>query len=262
MSKEFTPISIDDFAAFPAEDFVWAEVQATSPSTGYGYQYRFHTHGTGRDDSPPRVRIDTEERAVFLQKGTEADAEEALVELAHQTRELTGGTFSLHPFYGVVYGTKTNPVAKGFLVDLPRLDEKLSLDIDLTDDGYAFDEESTREALAIGTTVVIPGPMSSRWFAYMDAHKSNPNQRSRDQAVSSGLEKRWDKEFKLFNGKKSRFWRRNSVVPAMELTPASAVRVIEGLGELSLLEAPLVTHLYTRQEAEALEASFREDGIS
>ena len=100
MSKEFTPISIDDFAAFPAEDFVWAEVQATSPSTGYGYQYRFHTHGTG-------------------------------------------------------------------------------------------------------------------------------------------------------NGKN-----------AMELTPASAVRVIEGLGELSLLEAPLVTHLYTRQEAEALEASFREDGIS
>jgi hypothetical protein len=258
MSREFTPITIEELAALPAEDFIWAEVHAANPSTGYEYSYRFHTHATGREDSPARVGISTEAREAFLQKGTESEAEEALVEIGHQTRKITGGVFDIHPFYGAVYGTKTNPVAPGFLVNLARLDESLSLGIDLSDEGYKFDEESTREAIAIGTTITIPGPMANRWMSYQHAPKSNPNQSSKDQAVANDLGERWDEEFRRFNGRKPIFWRK-VMRPAIDLTPVSASQVIEGLGELSLLTDASVTWLYTRQEAEELEASFRRD---
>ena len=258
MIREFSPITVAELAALPAEDFIWAEVQATNPSTGYDYSYRFHTHATSQQSSPARVAIRTENREAFLQKGTEVEAEEALVELGQQTRKLTGGFFDIHPFYGAVYGTQNNPVAPSFLAGLARLDENLSLGIDLSDEGYVFDDRFTREAVAIGTTIAFPGPMADRWMAYQEAFKANPNQSSRDQAVANDLGERWDKEFLLFNGHKPRFWQKG-VRPAIELTPVSASQVIEGLGELSLLTDASVTWLYTRQDAETLEASFRHD---
>ena len=256
MSRFTESMTLEQFEQLPAEDFRYAEAEATSPSTDYDYRYRF---SAAKDKRLPSMGITTEHREEFLKKGTEQDAQDALVTLAHQTRELTGGVFDIHPFYGAVYGTKINPVAPGFLVDLARPDEGLSVGIDLSDEGYAFDEESTREAVSIGTTVVFPSANARRLMDYMDTPKPNPNQQSRDQAVANKLGDRWDEEFTRFNGKRPRPWKKN-VLPAIELTPASAVELMRKLGDKALLTEIVVTWLYTRQDEEKLHSELRTTG--
>lgn len=246
-------MSLEQFEELPSEDFMYAHASATSPSIGYDYSYRFNA---AEESRPARVGINTEERKDFLQKGTEQDAQDALIELAHQTRELTGGVFNIHPFYGAVYGTKIEPVSPDFLVDLDMPDEGLHMGIDLSDQGYDFDDESTRVAVAIGTTVVMPSPKAARLLEYMKAPKANPNQENRDQAVANHLGDRWDAEFERFNGKKPRPWRKG-VRSAIELTPVSAVKFMRELGDKALLTEIAVTWLYTRQDEQRSEAQLR-----
>ncbi len=196
----------------------YVRIEAKNASTGYTYDFGF----ISEHPSGPFIRITTETRESFLTKGTEEQAQDALIELVHQTRRKSGGSLSIHPFYGAVWGTKLTPVAPGFCTDIVSLQDNLASIIYLTNAGEEYDQQLTNEALEIGTVVAIPGPMSERYLRYIQAAKANPNQADRDIAVTNGLGQRWDDEFKKLN-------RPEDDQPAMALTPNNIVRLMRDL---------------------------------
>lgn len=222
---------------------VWAE--GVSPETGHEYDYVFvFDHPKGQ-----YIKIDSEERQEFLKKGTEEEAQVALIGVAHATRRLSGGAFDIHPFYGAVWGTKLETVAPDFLTDLARPDEDLTMFVNLTDAGNKFDDASTREAMAIGTTVACPSAADSRMLRYMEAPKANPNQCNRDQAVINNLGDRWDAEFAKFN-KAARFGK-GRIPKAMEMNPQNIANLLRGLGSRGVLTEIDVTAVHTQSELDA-----------
>lgn len=236
-------ISFDQLRDVSPTEFYAVDLNGVNPATGYEYEICFF-----RADEPhePGIHVSTEKRVSFLGKGSEEQAEGALVDLSQRVRKLSGGIFRIHPFYGGVYGTKIDPVSPGFLVDLALMDEGLSTSIVLSDEGYGFDDKSTREALDIGLTVEVPGPKSQQLLAYLSTPKRNPNQRERDQAVGNDLGERWDAEFHRFNGPQRR-WLRRTVPQAMEVTPATVTSLVRNLGDQALFTEVTVGTLRTRE---------------
>lgn len=195
-------------------------IEGKNPSTGYTYDFSFiFEHPDG-----PYIKIDSERRGDFLAKGTEQQAQDALIELAQQIRQQSGGVFSIHPFHGAVWGTKLTPVAPGFLTDFKQLDEGLTMFVHLSDAGDRFDSRLTETALEIGTVVSIPSPQSDQLLTYMQTPKVNPNQTDRDQAIANGLGERWDAEF-------TRYHQAGDVPPAMSLDATNIVKLMRELEE-------------------------------
>lgn len=207
-------------------------IEGRDPVTGYTYNFGFiFDHPNG-----PYIKIDTEPRRAFLAKGSEQQAQDALVDLTQQTRKRSGGVLGVHPFYGAVWGTKLNTVAPDFLTDLEHLDEDLSMLIHLTDTKEEFDEKLTQESIEIGTVVAIPGHKSNRLLEYMRTPKSNPNQEDRDTAIANGLEERWDAEFKKYH-------KTGDVPPAMILNPDNIVRLMRKLeSEVGITDLAVVNY--------------------
>lgn len=240
--------SLQELAHTPSEDVfsVWAE--GVNPDTGYEYDYVFvFEHPKGQ-----YIKIDSEKRREFLEKGTEEEAQAALIGVAQATRKISGGAFDVHPFHGAVWGTRLTPVAPDFvLTDFEELDEDLTMFVNLTDAGNKFDDSSTREALEIGTTVVGPSPEADRFFRYMRAvtAAANPNQKHRDQAIQNGLGERWDAEFAKFN--RSRRFGRGRIPKAMEMSPANIAKVLSKLGQQGVLAEIDVTAVHHKSELEA-----------
>lgn len=198
----------------------FVRIEGGSVSTGYVYDFGFtfdHPHG-------PYIKIDTEHRSAYLTRGTEQQAQDALVVLAQQTRRRSGGSFDIHPFYGAVYGTKLTPVSPGFLTDSAGMDQGLSMIIYLTDAGDKFDGRLIRKALAIGTTVTILDP------------KANPNQSCRNQAIANGLSARWNDEFRRYN--------QDRVPTAMTLNPRNIVGLMQSVERDAGLTNLAVTRIH------------------
>lgn len=246
MSRSFVESTgLQELAHTPHTDIrsVWAE--GVSPTTGHEYDYVFvFEHPKGH-----YIKIDSEARQEFLKKGTEEEAQVALIGVAQATRRISGGAFDIHPFYGAVWGTKLETVAPDFLTDLARPDEDLTMIVNLTDAGSKFDDASTREAMAIGTTVVIPSAAGDRMLRYMQAPKANPNQRNRDQAITNGLGARWDAEFAKFNIS-ARFGK-NRIPKAMEMNPQNIANLLRRLGQSGVLTEIDVTAVHTQSELDA-----------
>lgn len=235
-------LGVEEINGVASEEFASVDFSGVNPTTGYEYVLRFNSPD---DSRPGGVHISTEARGDFLRKGTEEDAQSALVDLSHFVRPLTGGVFRIHPFYGAVYNTKLDTVAPGFgLCKYEQPEDSLSMSIVLSDEGYKFDRESTKEARAIGTTVVVPSPAANRMLAYMEKPKVNPNQESRDQAVTNDLGKRWDAEFRRFNGPKFRFLR-TVTKRAIEVTPYSITYMLKILQNQKLFADVVVDTLRT-----------------
>ena len=116
------------------------------------------------------------------------------------------------------------------------MEEGLSMIVYLTDAGDRFDDRLTREAVAIGTTVTIPGPKAGRLLEYMRAPKANPNQSDRDQAIANGLGARWDDEFRRYN--------QGRVPAAMTLNPRNIVGLMQGVGKDAGLTNLAVARIY------------------
>lgn len=154
-----------------------------------------------RDDGSPYIKIDTEQRGSFLQEGTEREAQDALVKFATKIRDLTGGFFDIHPFYGAVYGTRLTPVAPNFMTEIEGLDDRLSMIIYMSEE-KSFDSRLTKLSREIGTTVVFPSSQARMFKKYLEASATaNPNQQNRDQAIVNGLKKPWEEQFREFNRK-------------------------------------------------------------
>lgn len=168
----------------------------------------------------PYFRIGTEKRQEFLRKGSEMEAEDALTEMVFTIRSKTGGFFQIHPFYGAIYGTNSSPITD-FCQGEP--DDNLSTIIYLND-SRGFNDELTREAVALGTTIVLNQSNVRRLDHYQyRASKANPNQYNRDIAIMNGLKENWETEFYQFNphAKQNlldRIRRRTDIPPAMQPT--------------------------------------------
>lgn len=189
-------LTLDQLASLSSETPpLYIGVVGTQESTGYEYRFGFHfDHPKGQ-----YINISTEERRTFLTKGTEQQTQDALVALAQIVRQKSGGYFGIHPFYGLVWGTKLTPVAPGFLTDLESPDEDLSVFIYLTNAGDKFDKNLTREAMQIGTVIEVPGPKAERFLNYLRKPKANPNQEGRGTAIVNGLREKWDAEFRKYH---------------------------------------------------------------
>lgn len=212
-------ISLDQLRQISSEKIPpFVLIEGLNKETGYEYSFGFiaeHPNG-------PYIKIDTEPRRTFLEKGTEQEAQDALVDLAQQVRRKSGGVISIHPFYGAVWGTKLTPVAPGFLTDSEQPDENLTMFVYLRDSGYKFDDNLTRQALDIGAVVVIPGPKAADLLAYTKAAKANPNQSDRDIALVNKLGERWDAEFNKYN-------QPTGIPQAMKPTPGNIVKLMRQL---------------------------------
>ncbi len=193
-------------------------IEGRNSASGYTYGFGFIF------DHPvngPYIRIDTEQRQSFLSKGSEQQAQDALIALGQQTRQSSGGYFNVHPFQGAVWGTKLTPVAPGFLTDAAEPGGYLTMFIDLHDADDRFDNKWIRKALEIGTNATIPGSKSRKVIDYIQAPKPD-NQPGRNQAIENGLGGRWDKEFR-------RFHKGVDVPPAITLSPRSIIGLMRQL---------------------------------
>jgi len=176
-------------------------IEGRGPIRDYRYSFGFiFEHPNG-----PYIKIDSEPRRDFIAKGTEAEAQDALVAIAKATRLRSGGVFSVHPFFGAVWGTKLTPVSSGFLTESQGLGDDLTMFVYLTDHGDKFDGKLTQISSAVGTVVSFPSETPTEavrgalWLHYMGAPKTNPNQSDRDQAIANGLGEQWDQEFSRYN---------------------------------------------------------------
>ena len=193
----YTTLTQDELrkSNYPDSKFCLTFMNTVDGNSKYNYSFdlvRDHPHS-------PYLVVLTEKRTDFLRKGSERDAEEALKEIALTIRTKTGGYFGIHPFYGAIQGTHFNPILTDFCKG--AADEKLSTIIYLTKNGRIFDNDLTKEAVSIGTTITIPGPNAKRLLDYMEnANKcNNPNQQNRDQAITNRLGEKWDVEFEKYN---------------------------------------------------------------
>lgn len=208
-------------------------VEGTNKTTGFNYKFGFiFEHPDG-----PYIKIDSEDRRDFLLKGTEREAQDALIELSETMRERTGGYYNIHPFYGAVYGTRLTPVAPGFMKDLARPDEGLGTIIFLNDFGDRFDEGLTKIAIEIGMTVEFPSEKAEKFREYLRAQNPSSNQRSRDKAIVNKLGDRWDTENKAFNGRKTQ-------PHAMDLTVDNIVKVMGYLETNAGISDIVVSYTY------------------
>jgi len=212
-------ISLDQLGEIsPEKTPPFVLIEGLNNDTGYEYSFGFiaeHPDGS-------YIKIDTEPRRVFLEKGTEQEAQDALINLAQQVRRKSGGVISIHPFYGAVWGTKLTPVSPGFLTDSEQPDENLTMFVYLRDSGYKFDANLTKQALDIGAVVSIPGPKAADLLAYTKVAKANPNQSDRDIALVNKLGDRWDAEFKEYNNP-------GNIPQAMKSTPGNIVKLMRQL---------------------------------
>lgn len=216
MNETFNLSIIGDKAG-EVSQLSYMDVDVTS-SLGYDYSIGFifnHPHG-------PYIKIDTETRQDFSAKGTEQQAQDALISLTQEMRLRSGGIISVHPFHGAVWGTVLTPVAEGFLTSNPRADEDLTMFIYLSDAGNRFDNKLTKKAEAIGNFILFPGPKVADFMQYSSAYMANPNQADRDQAITNGLKKQWEAQFKAVNNFKG-------VPPAMVLNGFNIVQFLGGL---------------------------------
>lgn len=213
------PISLDQLGQIsPEKTPSFVSIEGVNKETGYEYSFGF----ISKHPDGPYIKIDTKPRHVFLEKGTEQEAQDALVGLAQQIRRRSGGVINIHPFYGAVWGTKLTPVSPGFLTDSKQPDEDLTMFVYLTDSGYKFDDKLTKQALDIGQVITVPGPKAANFLAYQNAEKANPNQSDRDQAIVNKLGDRWDAEFKKYNNPKD-------IPQAMKPTPGNIVKLMRQL---------------------------------
>ena len=195
---------------------VSVRLECTNVNTGYEYKFIFFNDHPGG----PYIIIDTEPRDIFLTKGTETEAEEALKQLAFAIREKTGGYFNIHPFYGAVSHTSSSTVSKDFGSNFG--DDDLSMIIYLTDKGD-FDPRLTEEYLDIGLEFAVPSAEAQKFLEYKKQVKeANPNQEHRDQAIANGLGEKWDAEFNKYNPK-------DKILPVMNITPEHVVGLIQHL---------------------------------
>jgi hypothetical protein len=231
MLEKIWPINTSDWLAELKRDPYSILIEGENPFTKFAYGFWFvFKHPKG-----PYIKIDTEPRWIFLEKGSarqvlekEHQAQEALETLTKQTRGISGGVIDIHPFYGPVFGTILTPMIPGFLKNHHPPDEGLSMTISLTDAGYEFDYDLTKEALAIGTTVMYPSPNGERFFKHItQASRYNPNQANRDQAYANNYGRAWDKAFDKCN--------HNAASPAMTLNPKNIVGLIHTLEEKKAL---------------------------
>lgn len=187
-------LSLEQLETAPITSPQLVVIEATQKNTGYKYELNFiFEHPTG-----PYISIRTEERQSFLQKGTEQQAQDALLELTKQAKEISGGLIEIHPFFGAVYQTNINPIASGFVFG--DLDDQLITTICLTEvSANTFERDLTNKLKKIGAVVAIPGPNALSYVEYLKAPKMNPNQSNRDTAVINKLGEKWDEENNRFN---------------------------------------------------------------
>ncbi len=216
MSAEMQDIDLSEFSAGAEGRNIFSTfVEGININTGYEYTLVFvKDHPNG-----PYIRIDTEKREVFLNKGTETETENALVQFASAIREKTGGYFGIHPFYGAVFGTDNSTVSEDFIPG--REDRDLSMIIYLSD-SRGFDPELTNMRRGLGVIINIPSPQADGLPQYWErASKANPNQANHDTATLNGLKKKWDEEFIKYNSP--------TQTVAMEITPETITDLVQHL---------------------------------
>lgn len=204
-------------------------VNGVNPVTGYEYHLFF-----GASDGPslPQIGISTEPRRSFSEKGSEAEAQSALLEFGQQVRSRSGGIFRVGRLACGIRGA-ASPVAKSTYERNPY--SGLGLTILLSDDGYYFpDRISPVEALARSSSV------SDLPFVGVPVHqdnssRKNPNQTERDMAVRDGYGDIWDAEFRRLNGPERRLFR-PAVPEAMEVTPVNITSLLRDLGNRGLFD--------------------------
>jgi len=153
-------------------------------------------------DTPeaPYLRISTEKRSDFLGKGTEQEAENGLIRLSLRIRAITGGYFSIHPFFGAVYGTKISQVSPGFLAELTDYDEELHMLLYLRNPAPlnpAVTKINKALPPGVGVDRAAAGPF--RKTSGMEGEGGNLDQNSRDQAALNGFEEAWNAQFRIYN---------------------------------------------------------------
>jgi len=132
MSNQLTDsISVEELASTPMNPdmvSVWAE--GVNPQTGYEYGYVFvfdHPNGS-------YIKIDSEKREAFLEKGTEEEAQVAIIGIAQATRRISGGEIGIHPYHGAVWGTKLTPIVPVFMTDLEEPNDELTMFVNMNPD--------------------------------------------------------------------------------------------------------------------------------
>ncbi len=213
-------MSLDQLADISLEQRpLFIQIKVEQPATGFSYTLDFIFQNPGG----PYIRINTEKRAEFINKATEVQTEAALVAFAKQMRAITGGNFDIHPFYGLVWGTRDAKVAKGFGEGTMQLNESLTILIFLNDiDPLLFDDELTDTAANMGTEINSGTSAAETYLNYLKAPKRNHNQQHRDIAVVNGLGLAYELELAMHNG-------RQSIPMAMLLTPANIVNLVKQL---------------------------------
>jgi len=209
-------LSLRRFGRTSAEDLAAAFATGVSPS-GYRYKFVFvfeHPHG-------PYYRVDSEKREEFLRHGTEEAAQADVIDMARAARQISGGEFHIHPFFGAVWGTCLTPVAESFGSNNGPTDD-LSMIVSLARGREGFDEGLTAQSAAIGLTFRSGTRQAQQYMEYMEAaDRANPNQATRDQAIGNGLGERWDAEYAKFQAPPGS--------SPMQATPANIARLLTTL---------------------------------
>lgn len=201
--SDIGPISIDELADVEIPDdheLVYIDTPGHQPNVPYRYDI---THFPKLDDRHPGIIIHTAIREIYLQHGTEIDAQIALRGLTQAIHQFTGGVVEIHPFYGAIYNNILDPVAEVFRPgpgDIILGDDRLSTRIAPVPNGGLFSDTLSEHAAGIPLTFVIPSPEADRYLANMKlANQANPNQKSKDQATANDLGNRWQAEFDRYN---------------------------------------------------------------
>lgn len=213
-------------------------IEGRNPATGYEYGLKF-LFDTLFDPlrRTPIIKIDTESRPAFLKKGTEREAQDALVDVAQQVRRRSGGFFNIHPYYGAVFGTTLTPVVPGFYADIPGQEQNLKMFIYLSNAGGSFDNRLTQEYRRIRGMREDSRAKSPRLLEYLQASQANPNQQNRDDAIMYRRGEIWHFENSIYN-------QRTEVPQAMTLTPQNMVALMRGLESDAVLEHVKVSSIH------------------
>lgn len=204
-------------------------INGVNPTTGYNYHLFF---GAEDESRLPQIGISTEPRRSFLERGSEAEAEDALLEFGNQVRKRSGGIFRVGRLATGIRGA-TSPVRKTACEKDPY--KGLGVTIFLSDDGYySPDKVSPIRALARSSSV-SDLPFVNVPVYDADSSRKNPNQTERDAAVRDGFGDLWDTEFRRMNGPERRFFR-PTVPVAMEVTPVNVTALLQNLGNRALFD--------------------------
>lgn len=107
--NEQPKLTLDQLIEAAAErEPIFIRVECISNETGERHVLDF----VFEKSRTPYMRIKSDKRKFFLTTEREAIAEENLKVLANQIRQITGGVYSIHPFYGLVWDTRNATISE------------------------------------------------------------------------------------------------------------------------------------------------------